>query len=198
MLQAMDALHSLSEMVDITTSSAFRGRESALPSGPTPFVTYSSTSRETGIVWEDVPSVDLPVKRKPKTLKHGDILFASRGARTFAHLVDTPPDGAVGSSLFFLVRPLSGLIVPGYLAWFINQPPAQRYFVQKASGVAVRSVTKNALGSLQVPLPSIERQRLFADYAESARRLRANLTTQIQNSFKQDAALAARLLEDAA
>ena len=49
--------------------------------------------------------------------------------------------------------------MPEYLAWFINQPPAQAYLAQQSRGTLVKLLPKNVFEELEVPVPPLPVQR---------------------------------------
>jgi hypothetical protein len=109
----------------------------------------------------------------------GDILFRSRGERNTA--VPIPPDAkgaAVAILPLIVLRPKRDLVDPAYLAWFINQKPAQQHFDKCAHSGPMRMIPKNCIDDLEVLLPSLEAQRLIVEIAALARREHA-LTQQL-------------------
>lgn len=86
----------------------------------------------------------------------GDILFAAKGINNFATVFRSDVGPAVPSSSFFLIRILEqvrSLVLPEYLAWFINTPRSQSLLKGKAKGSNPPSITISDLRDLAVPLP---------------------------------------------
>ncbi|MDP1577359.1 MAG: hypothetical protein Q8L76_11450 [Cypionkella sp.] len=48
--------------------------------------------------------------------------------------------------------------MPEYLAWAINQPPAQRHFDGAARGTNIRMIPRSSLDDLELDIPDIETQ----------------------------------------
>jgi hypothetical protein len=48
--------------------------------------------------------------------------------------------------------------MPEYLAWAINQPPAQRHFDVAARGTNIRMIPRSSLDDLELEIPDIETQ----------------------------------------
>ena len=46
-------------------------------------------------------------------------------------------------------------VLPEYLAWFINQPPAQAYLTQQSRGTLVKLMPKSLFEKLEVPVPPL-------------------------------------------
>lgn len=94
----------------------------------------------------------------PYTLKPGDILFQARGSEHFAYCVFEPPADTLASSSFYIIRPRSRSLLPHYLAWWINQPPAQRYLQTESQSTSMPFVSKAVLAELEVQVPDLQVQ----------------------------------------
>ncbi len=66
-------------------------------------------------------------------VSQGDVLFLSRGQRTYAVPVLQALENTVASYYFYILRPDPDRIDPEYLAWFINQPTAQACLEPRSS-----------------------------------------------------------------
>jgi hypothetical protein len=89
-------------------------------------------------------------------LRHGDVLFLAKGQRNFAWEFCLMPEGPViAASYFFVARPREG-VSGAYLAWFLNQEPAHRYFARLATtGAHMPIIRREVLEDLEVPLPDL-------------------------------------------
>jgi hypothetical protein len=127
--------------------------------------------------WAKVTRTSLP--RAPSDgewLKDRDILFAFRGTRFFAAMLEDVPAAAVASTQFMLIRVKEpGVVLPAFLAWQLNQPPAQKYFDTSAEGTAQRSLRRAVIEGATVALPSLAFQRSVVELARLAERERAAL-----------------------
>lgn len=127
--------------------------------------------------WAKVIRTSLP--RAPsggEWLQDGDILFAFRGTRFFAAMLEDVPAAAVASAQFMLIRVTeSTLVLPAFLAWQLNQLPAQNYFDKKAEGTAQRSLRRAVIEEARVAVPSLAFQRSVVELARLAERERAAL-----------------------
>jgi hypothetical protein len=110
----------------------------------------------------------------PYLIRNGDVLFLSRGRRQFATLVEGLLDvlPTVALYYFFILRPKAGLVDPAYLAWVINETDAQEYLARVSSGTTMPFVTKRSFSSLEVEIPTIERQISIGKLHGLARRER--------------------------
>lgn len=96
-----------------------------------------------------------------KYLVHkNDILFLARGHRNYAiHVMDSM-EGTIAASHFFILKIKSKNVIPAYLAWFINQAPAQGYLHNLARrGSHMPIIPKSVFGNIKVHIPDIETQK---------------------------------------
>ncbi len=102
----------------------------------------------------------------------GDILFRSRGDRNTATalLAADFKEPAVAVMPLVILRPNAALADPAYVAWYINQPAAQRYFDGCARGTGMRMIPVGCLADLELPLPDLMTQRSIAEVDRLARR----------------------------
>lgn len=100
----------------------------------------------------------------------GDVLFRSRGEMNTAVAVSKTSDAAIAVLPLLILRPNRDEIEPEYLAWFINQPPAQRYFDNCARGTGIRMIPRPCLEDLEIELPDLGTQRHVVEIDRLARR----------------------------
>lgn len=96
-----------------------------------------------------------------KYLVHkNDILFLARGHRNYATPVMASMERTIAVSHFFILKVKSEKVIPEYLAWFINQAPAQEYLHNLARrGSHMPIIPKSVFGNLKVHIPDIETQK---------------------------------------
>jgi len=121
--------NSLFEVAAISAGYPLRGAADELDGGDVAIIQMRNVDAENGVNWTQVQRIALPSKRSPTFLEAGDIIFTTRGTRNFALALDDIEGPAVCSPHFFVIRVLdANLIEPAFLAWQINQRPAQQYF----------------------------------------------------------------------
>jgi hypothetical protein len=120
----------------------FRGAVDALEPGEVAVIQMRNIE-EGSIDWPTLARVTLPTKRAPDFLASGDVIFTTRGRRNFAFALDEIPGPAVCSPHFFILRPREpDKLLPAFLAWQINQKPAQEYLQQAATGSHILNITR--------------------------------------------------------
>lgn len=111
---------------------------------------------------------------KPEThlLRPGEILFVAKGTTNVAVCLGADIGPAVAAPAFFVITPTSPEVLPGYLAWFINQKPAQSYLLGLARGTRLPIITKGMIEALEVPIPPPRVQQTIMELDRLARRER--------------------------
>ena len=115
----------------------------------------------------------------------GDVVFRSRGARNTASVIDESwNDSAVVISPLVLLRPNREVITPRYLAWVINQEPAQRHFDKFALGTNLRMINRSSLDVLTIDVPDLDRQHTIVEIDALAEREQKLLTLNLRKKRK--------------
>lgn len=97
----------------------------------------------------------------------GDVLFRSRGDRPAAFVLgDDWEEPVVAAYPFMILRPDPAIVDPAYLAWSINQPPAQRFFDREKQGATIMAINRKSLALLPVSVPNLQTQKAIGELAE--------------------------------
>lgn len=96
-------------------------------------------------------------------VSQGDVLFLSRGQRTWAVPILQTLENTVASYYFYILRPDADRVDPAYLAWFINQPTAQACLARLQRGSHIKIIPKSAFEALEVVLPPLPTQRAIVE-----------------------------------
>jgi restriction endonuclease S subunit len=92
-------------------------------------------------------------------LRDGDVLFAAKGTKNFAAVYEEHNLPAVASTSFFVIRLFDSKVLPDYLCWFINNQNTQSSLKAQAMGTSIPSISKVVLEELEIPVPSLEKQK---------------------------------------
>lgn len=92
-------------------------------------------------------------------VKPGDILFKAKTNHPVSALVSRDLGKAIATAHYFILRLNTVDVLPGYLAWYFNQRPAQIYFSTYAGGTRIQVITKQVLGNLEVVIPDLVVQK---------------------------------------
>lgn len=99
--------------------------------------------------------------KKDFFLSKGDILFVSRGFNHHVTLLDVPLENTIANSHFYVLKlkpEKEKIILPDYLAWYMNQFPAQKHYRRYGAGTGILLVNKEALEKLSVTFPDMVTQ----------------------------------------
>lgn len=182
---------SLGRVATIAAGYPLRGAVDELPPGDVAIVQMRNVDAGRGINWSEVQRIALPSKRSPTLLAAGDIIFTTRGTRNFALALDTVEGEAVCSPHFFVIRAFNpSRIVSAFLAWQINQRPAQEYFQREATGSHILNIRREVIEALPIAIPPLQTQYNIVALANAAKSEQAALTKLIENRNQQLEAIA--------
>lgn len=109
-----------------------------------------------------MPSLIRSKQIEKHLLKEGDVLVVAKGFDNFAAVYSDDYKPAVASSIFMILHSISKKVVlPEFLAWYINQPQVRDYLRRSAKGSNLPSISKQTLGNIEIEIPTIERQELI-------------------------------------
>ena len=160
----------LKTIADIKSGYLFRSRISNVPDGNVRVVQLKDVNDKGSLKTDFLSREDLGNNRKINFLEKGDVLFKSKSARHVAAVINEDLHDAVATLHYFILRVKTNQVLPAYLAWFLNQSPAQKYFESVAAGTRVPIVNKRMLEDLEVTVPSMEIQNKIVDINKLALR----------------------------
>lgn len=103
-------------------------------------------------------------------LTAGDLLLASKGNNNICLIVPEIGQNCVASPSFLVIRLHDkSAVLPEFVAWYLNLPTTQNSLALQARGTSIMSISKATLGELEIPLPSIDRQRQYIELAKLQR-----------------------------
>jgi hypothetical protein len=96
-------------------------------------------------------------ERRPGTyaVHKGDVLFQARGMVHFACYIEDDLNDTLAAGSFYILRTKSKDLLPQYLAWWLNQTPAQAFFLAQARRGRISFISKETLSRLQIQIPSL-------------------------------------------
>lgn len=196
MIATAHRFEQLIDLADVRAGYPFRGAIDALDKGEVGAIQMRNVDDDIGVDWSALARVKLPSERSVDLLAEGDLIFSTRGKRNFALALTDVPFAAVCSPHFFVLRVFDETqIIPAFLAWQINQRPAQDYLQQKATGSHILNITRGAIESLPVVVPPLATQRALMEVVDTARYERNVLSELISNRARQIEAIASDMLK---
>lgn len=104
-------------------------------------------------------------------LAAGDLLLASKGNNNICVIVSEIEQKCVASPSFLVIRLRDkSAILPEYIAWYLNLPTIQNTLAAQARGTSIMSISKAALGELEIPIPSIDKQKKYIELSKLQKR----------------------------
>src|SRR3989338_5208260 len=117
------------------------------------------------------PSLSYTENLEKHFLSDGDILIVAKGASFLSAVFDGSYSPAVASTVFLVIRINNNeQIDPNYISWNLNQISTQNYLLSISRGTSIPSINKKMLMELDIPVPSIEKQKLIIELAELQRK----------------------------
>lgn len=150
----------LDNLVEIQPGYQARGRIIESPIG-SHLLLQAKDIIDGSLAWDTSIKFDPNLNPDRYRIKHNDILFIARGYKNKAYLAINPPDNILASNIFYIIKPLK--IQPRFLAWWLNQKPAQVYFAQFQVKMGYAYMSKRNLAKLEVPTPSMKTQETMAE-----------------------------------
>ena len=186
----------LKEIVDIRAGYPFRGKIKEIEDGEAWVIQMRDADPEDGVRWSGLIATDLPGKKQPDWLKPGDLLFVARGYRHFAlHLAEVPGPTVLSPHFFRLTVRENAEVLPGFLAWQMNQEPAQHYFRKSAEGTQVLNIRRQVLEDLPIVVPSRQKQETISRLNTAWRREQRVLKALADNRKRLLSTLARQVLD---
>lgn len=149
----------LIELATISPGHPFRGKIPDKSGSGIRAVQMKDISVDMGVCWNSVVETELSGKKQPDWLMNGDILFAARGSRNYAVLIDHVTGKAVSAPHFYILRVSEKILLAEFLVWQLNQRPLQNYFDRAAQGSLTKSIKRVILEGAEISVPSLEKQK---------------------------------------
>ena len=150
----------LADTCAIHTGYTARGRLEPTAAGGVLAIQLRDISPEGAVDPERLTRVHLDNLADRYFVRAGDVVFRSRGERNTASALDERlREPALAVLPLMVLRPKADIVLPAYLAWVINQAPAQRHFDAAARGTKIRMIPRSSLDDLELDIPDIATQR---------------------------------------
>lgn len=147
----------LKDIATIRSGYLFRERIKPDASGQYRVIQVGDITPDAGFSNGSFVRVSLPDVKRSQILEKGDVLFVARGPRKQAIAITWPIENTIATSQFFVVRP-EEKVLPEFLAWYVNQRPAQRYIEEHSTGTSASLITLQSMKRLPVEAPPLETQ----------------------------------------
>lgn len=184
----------LIDYAEVKSGHPFRGSVPEVQNGHALTIQMRDVDEQNGVAWQTLARTSPNGRKEPDWLRAGDVLFLSRGAHNFAVFLDQVPEKTICSQYFFVIRVNDARILPAFMAWQINQGPAQTYLRKNAEGSDQLSIRRAILEGLPLVLPSLAQQRQLLRLTQTALQERRHMENMIRNREQQIAGIVAQIL----
>lgn len=104
-------------------------------------------------------------------LQHGDVLIVAKGAGFLSAVYNEAYTPAVASTVFLVIRLFDkSQVAPEYLSWYLNQDSTQSLLLSLSRGTSIPSINKKMLMELDIPVPSMEKQKIIIELSNLKRK----------------------------
>lgn len=121
-----------------------------------------------------------PLVARAVPIRSSDIIIAARGGAALVGVATEEVIGAYISLDLYLIRPDQTRVDPDYLCAVLKLPSTQAVFSGARQGSNLQRLPKEALETLQIPLPPLSRQKAIAALS-SAFADEAHILAQLQD-----------------
>ncbi len=187
----------LAELVNIKAGYPFRGAVTEIIGGGVFVIQPKDISELGDLIPETAIETELTGRRDADWLKRDDVLFISKGWRTTACYIEQDYENLTCSPSLFILQAKAqwqNRLNMQFLAWQLNQAPAQNYFRRTAEGSGQLNIRKQTLADLIVGIPPLEKQHALAKLYQASVSEHKLLTQLINNRIQQNSLIAADLL----
>jgi restriction endonuclease S subunit len=88
----------------------------------------------------------------------GDVLLKAKTNHPVSVVIKEQLSNTIATAHYFIISVKKADVLPGYLAWYLNQRPAQIYFDKNAGGTRIQVINKQTLSDLEVVIPDLKTQ----------------------------------------
>ena len=150
----------IDEIADVRTGFQFRHKLEPDPAGTHLVIQAKDIDAGRGHLLDAGELLRVVPPREPGNdlLRKGDVLYLAKGRRNYATPVGRLSGSTVAVGYFFVLRVRQEGIRPDYLAWYINQPPAQGYLADFFRGTGIPFIRMEDFAALEVPIPPADVQ----------------------------------------
>ena len=151
----------LKDIAEIQTGYPFRKKIVSEENGTYGIIQIRDITAKGELFAGSIIRVDMKVPAAHYIANKDDVLLQNRGTRSVSVVLPDMPNLIVSSN-FFIIRPKKNLL-PEYLSWYLNSPMGRDYIKLHRRGSYIPIVPKEALGEMNIVVPSIEIQRRIVE-----------------------------------
>lgn len=158
----------LKNIAEIQIGYQARGRIEPNPDGAFRIIQVKDFDHQNELMLDTVYKIDVERDPEKYLVQAGDVLFVSRGFHNFSVAIGMPLEKTLASNTFYILRVNAQRILPGYLAWAINQSQCQLKAMTQAQNIPL--IPKAAFERLEIDLPPLSVQHKVVKLVELLKR----------------------------
>lgn len=153
----------LSELTEVKSGCLFRSRLAYDRNGNVKVVQLKDVDRNGNLNLDDLITIESIQKGRFHFLQDGDVIFKAKSNKHVAAAFRSSMKNVITTLHYFVLSLKDSNVLPEYLAWYLNQKPAQKYFNSNAAGTRIPIINKQILSELNIPVISLEKQQRVVD-----------------------------------
>jgi len=153
----------LGEIAHLRVGFQFRSEAPYSPSGSHLLIQLRDSKEILPFEDYETHRVDCDDIKKDDLLSAGDVLLRAKGKNHFAVCITSPVKNLIAGAACLVIRPDNKKALSSFLAWYLNQPPAQAFLNKISAGTSIPVVNKRALLDLEVSLPPMKIQKAIGE-----------------------------------
>jgi len=157
----------LQEIADIQIGYQFRGKLIPVINGNYRVIQLKDINDANGLDLSGLFEIYIEHDLERYQVTKGDVLFLSKGNHNYALPITEILENTIAVSYFFIIRIKTDIILPEYLAWYINQAPVQiniKKYARQGSRVSI--VPKSVFNSILIEIPALKTQKMIVELDE--------------------------------
>lgn len=153
----------LFEIADIQTGYIKRDNNKPSESINIPIISLKNLSVNGDVQYDTIENETVDNTDRYPQLEIGDVIFAAKGIRRTAGIIDRYIEGLTASNHFLIIRIKDNYILPDYLAFYLRQKPALDYFELHETGSHIPFISVAVLKEMQIDIPDITKQKKLVE-----------------------------------
>lgn len=149
----------LQDIAEIQAGYSFREKIEQNDNGNFRVLQIKDISNDGEVLTDDLTITEADNIKTEHLVQPEDVLFTTRGTNRRAGFVENELPETIFVAQILSLRNIREDIIPAYLAWYLNQRPAQAYFEANASGSYIQNIRIDVLADLEVSIPPLDTQR---------------------------------------
>lgn len=163
----------LGQLAHIRTAVVFRNQApQETPEGNVHALAIRDLVSATPLQWRELPRISVDESLLSHCLRPGDVVIPSRGDYYRSWVFEGADEPVFPLGQLNVITP-GATLDARYLAWYLNQKSTQSKIGLMLTGTSIKALTKVALLTLAVEIPSPTKQQLIAELDRTTQQIGA-------------------------